>query len=578
MDSQNLLVLTGQKTYTKLKEEESRMPTQIIVVFIFMLLIIFAITLIEVKNRLYLRKRVKEKWGKLPYSRVFDKEASLKNAWLKAKQYRVYDSEIDDITWYDLDIASIFEQINGTYSSVGSEALYQRLRNFNFSETHHNRLEALITYYQKNPAQREQLQYQFACLGKKDNNLVESYLDETKNQKLPKTGWYIFCGLLPVIAIFSLVIIPSAFSILLLLGSVLFNMIYYQMKKELLERELACMGYLVQTIAAAKKMSKIPTPFQNELKENLKRVEAITKFGIAFRLKSNSEAELFFDYLSMIFMLPFISYNFVIAKLVNYEKEAKEVWRLLGELEVAAAVLNYRTIMPDTCQPVFTEAVVVQGKEVYHPLLSTPVPNDVAWAKNTLVTGSNASGKSTYVKSVAISCLLAATIHTALALDFSLPHGHVLTSMAIEDDIFEGDSYFVAEIKSVKRVLQLAESNTPCLCFVDEILKGTNTIERIAASSSIVSWLGRFPSLAFVATHDIELTEILKDSCKNVHFEEQVTKENGVTFDYALRQGPSKTRNAIQLLAVLDYPKEVVSQAKSEAEYFDHHRQWQILD
>lgn len=553
------------------------MPTQVAVVLIFILLIILAIILLEIKNRLGLRRRVKERWGKLPNSRVFDKEESLKSAWVKAKKYRQYDSEVDDITWYDLDGFTLFEQINSTYSSAGSEALYQRLRNFNFSTTHHKRLETLISYYQNNPEQREQVQYLFACLGKKDNNLVESYLNETKNQKLPNVGLYIFLGLLPILALFSIVVIPSTFSIFLLLGSILFNVVYYQMKKQLLDRELACMGYLVQAVATAKKLSKIPTPFQDELKGNLKSIEAITKFGIAFRVKSNSEAELFFDYLSMMFMLPFISYNFVIAKLINYEKEAKEIWRLLGELEVAAAVLNFRTIMPDTCQPVFTDEIVVQGSEVYHPLLTTPVPNDVQWERNTLVTGSNASGKSTYVKSVAISCILAATIHTALALDFRLPHGHILTSMAVEDDIFEGDSYFVAEIKSVKRVLQLAETKVPCLCFVDEILKGTNTIERISASASIVSWLGKFPSLAFVATHDIELTEILKDSCSNVHFEEQVTKENGVTFDYCLRQGPSKTRNAIQLLQVLNYPKEVVNQAKSEAEYFDRNRQWQVI-
>lgn len=233
--------------------------------------------------------------------------------------------------------------------------------------------------------------------------------------------------------------------------------------------------------------------------------------------------------------------------------------------------------MPDTSQPVFSDEIVVTGTEVYHPLLATAVPNEVHWTKNTLVTGSNASGKSTYVKSVAISCILSTTIHTALATKFQLPFGHILTSMAVEDDIFEGDSYFVAETKSVKRVLDFAETNIPCLCFIDEILKGTNTIERIAASSSMIHWLNNYPSLAFVATHDIELTEILKESCDNVHFEEQVTKEQGVTFDYRLKQGPATTRNAIQLLHVLNYPKDVVEQAKREADYFDEHRTWQTL-
>ena len=553
------------------------MEAQLIVLG-FVVLIILIIIITEIYNRIKLRALVKTKWGKFPSGNFFDKEESLKTAWGKAKAYRKYDSEIDDITWYDLDGFSLFERINATYSSAGSEALYQRMRNFNFSEKSHGRLETLIDYYKQNPDVREEIQFQFACLGKKDNNNVENYLAETKSQALPNTMIYLVCGVLPIVGVISFILFPSTPAILFLIGSILFNVIYYQIKKEKLERELACMGYLVQTVACAKQVAKLRTPFQEELTKNLKPIASMTKFGISFRMKSNSEAELMFDYLSMIFLLPLISYNFVLEKVKNYESQAKELWRLLGELEVSAAVLNFREIMPDTSQPIFSDTLQVIGEEVYHPLLATPVPNAVNWAKNTLVTGSNASGKSTYVKSVAISCILSATIHTALATKFQLPFGHILTSMAVEDDIFEGDSYFVAETKSVKRVLDLAETNTPCLCFIDEILKGTNTIERISASSSMIHWLDNYPSLAFVATHDIELTEILKESCDNVHFEEQVTKEYGVTFDYSLRQGPSTTRNAIELLQVLNYPKEIVEQAKKEANHFDKHRTWQKLE
>lgn len=541
-------------------------------------LIILIISVMEIYNRLKLRAMVKSKWGTFPNTRFFDKEESLRDAWYTAKKYRKYDSEVDEITWYDLDGFTLFERINATYSSVGSEALYQRLRNFNFSEDSHDRLETLIEYYEQNPQIREAIQFQFACLGKQDKNNVESYLSETRNQVLPNTKLYLFCGSLPIAAVALLLLFPNTVSIVLLLGSILFNVIYYQIKKEKLQRELICMGYLVQTVVCAKKLAKVKTPFQEELANNLKPLASMTKFGISFRMKSNSEAEMMFDYFAMIFMLPFISYNFVLEKLTNYETQAKEMWRLLGELEVAAAVLNFRKVMPDTSQPVFSKGIQVKGEEVYHPLLASPVPNEVNWTKNTLVTGSNASGKSTYVKSVAISCILSATIHTALATKFQLPFAHILTSMAVEDDIFEGDSYFVAEIKSVKRVLDLAETRVPCLCFIDEILKGTNTIERIAASSSMVHWLADYPSLAFVATHDIELTEILKESCDNVHFQEQVTKEQGVSFDYRLRQGPSTTRNAIQLLQVLNYPQRIVAQAKKEADYFDEYRTWQTVE
>lgn len=310
------------------------METQLIVLG-FVILIILIIIVMEIYNRLKLREMVKSKWGTFPNARFFDKEESLKVAWQKAKKYRNYDSEIDDITWYDLDGFALFERINGTYSSVGSQALYQRLRNFNFSEQSHDRLEQLIDYYKQNPAIREEIQFQFACLGKQDNNHVESYLSETRSQELPNTKLYLFCGLLPIVALVLLLVWPTTLSIVLLLGSVLFNVIYYQIKKEKLQRELTCMGYLVQTVVCAKKLGKIKTPFQEELTKNLQPLASMTKFGISFRMKSNSEAEMMFDYLAMIFMLPFISYNFVLEKLTNYEIQAKEMWRLLGELEVA---------------------------------------------------------------------------------------------------------------------------------------------------------------------------------------------------------------------------------------------------
>ncbi|MBM9833360.1 DNA mismatch repair protein MutS, partial [Enterococcus faecalis] len=114
---------------------------------------------------------------------------------------------------------------------------------------------------------------------------------------------------------------------------------------------------------------------------------------------------------------------------------------------------------------------------------------------------------------------------------------------------------------SIKRLLDTVATNQRCYCFVDEILKGTNTVERIAASASIIHWLRAYPSLAFVATHDIELTEILKDDCRNIHFSEQVTEDDGISFDYKVKSGPALSRNAIALLKVMGYPETIVQDA-----------------
>ena len=139
--------------------------------------------------------------------------------------------------------------------------------------------------------------------------------------------------------------------------------------------------------------------------------------------------------------------------------------------------------------------------------------------------------------------------------------------MAIEDNLFEGDSYFVSEIKSIKRLLQQVETKERCYCFVDEILKGTNTIERIASSAPIVNWLSDYPFFSLCRNTRYRTDRDLEKDCANVHFEEQVTPEKGISFDFKLKQGPAKTRNAIALLDVLKYPTAIVKEAQAEAAF-----------
>lgn len=136
----------------------------------------------------------------------------------------------------------------------------------------------------------------------------------------------------------------------------------------------------------------------------------------------------------------------------------------------------------------------------------------------------------------------------------------VLTSMALRDSIQNGESYFVAEIKSLRRMLG-ALSRFPCVLFMDEILRGTNTPERIAASVAVLAHIARKNTIALIASHDIELTELMKDAYDCYSFSERI-EENGVTFDYKLKSGPSKTRNAIKLLGLMGVDEEIVAEAE----------------
>ncbi|MBP3198727.1 MAG: hypothetical protein J6N21_17225, partial [Butyrivibrio sp.] len=194
--------------------------------------------------------------------------------------------------------------------------------------------------------------------------------------------------------------------------------------------------------------------------------------------------------------------------------------------------------------------------------------NSVNTQNGMLITGSNASGKSTFLKSCAVNAILAQSLNTVLAKSYSAPVFRLYSSMALKDDIFGGDSYYIVEIKSIKRIIDAAKENgAKVLCFVDEVLRGTNTIERIAASTQILKSFSEAGVLCFAATHDIELTSLLKNIFDIYHVEGIVT-DNDVHYDYSIKEGPATNRNAIKLLGVLGYDEKIVDDAKQLAEHF----------
>ncbi|HPA61254.1 MAG TPA: DNA mismatch repair protein MutS, partial [Clostridia bacterium] len=228
---------------------------------------------------------------------------------------------------------------------------------------------------------------------------------------------------------------------------------------------------------------------------------------------------------------------------------------------------------PVLCKARFHQQAGVEAAGLTHPLIPDAVPNDLSWQQNLLISGSNASGKSTFIKAVAVNLILAQSLGLCFAQSFALRRGRVMSAMAVRDNLLAGESYFIVEIKSLKRILDAMDSGA-VYCFIDEILRGTNTVERIAASSAVLESLSGRDSLCMAATHDIELTRLLADSYENRHFAETVDG-SGLRFDYKIKPGPTRTRNAIRLLAQMGYPPQVIQAARRRAEAFERTGAWQ---
>ena len=216
----------------------------------------------------------------------------------------------------------------------------------------------------------------------------------------------------------------------------------------------------------------------------------------------------------------------------------------------------------------------IDVEELYHPLLTHPVANSLYAEGGILLTGSNASGKSTFMKNMAVNAILAQALNTSLSKRYRGVVCRIMTSMALRDNLAQGESYFVVEVKSLKRILEASREKTPLLCVIDEVLRGTNTTERIAASESVLAALRRANVLCFAATHDTELTYLLEDLYTNYHFEEQITAQS-ISFPYRLEQGPARGKNAIALLGNMGIDEKIVKQAERRAAEFEATGSWE---
>lgn len=190
-----------------------------------------------------------------------------------------------------------------------------------------------------------------------------------------------------------------------------------------------------------------------------------------------------------------------------------------------------------------------------NPLLSeaAAVPNDAALsAGTTIITGSNMSGKTTWLRTLGMNAVLAWAGAPVCAADFSLSPLALYTSIRVDDSLAAGMSTFYAELLRIKEMVEAERTGRPLLLLIDEIFKGTNSADRITGARAALAHLTNAHSITLVSTHDFELCdlEVPGGSVRNAHFEEHYT--NGkIAFDYRLRAGRCETTNAVYLLRLV---------------------------
>jgi DNA mismatch repair ATPase MutS len=199
---------------------------------------------------------------------------------------------------------------------------------------------------------------------------------------------------------------------------------------------------------------------------------------------------------------------------------------------------------------------VLEARGLAHPLLPprSRVENDIASlavGHALLVTGSNMSGKSTFLRSLGVNAVLAFAGGPTLASYFSLPVCQLGTSIRVSDSLKSGVSHFYAEVQKLAHVVELTEKRkNPVLFLLDEVLHGTNSRERQIGARWVLAELLQKGAFGIITTHDMELCRLPEDLMAQVrqhHFRE-VVHDGEMSFDYTLREGPVTSGNALRLM------------------------------
>jgi len=554
-----VLILYGLIDYFLYRENKIGTIVIVTIFFIgvFLTLVIYHNSIFEYKNRLDLLIKINEKGLK----RVLGKFRQFKD---KGIEYLEEDHPFTN----DLDVFgnnSIFQYINSTVTKGGREELAKLLKrekvlnNIDIKE----RQEAIRELGQK--AQwRQKLIVEGKLKKSKDMDLLSLIQWSKEKEASSPLRVAIACTFI-FITVFSIYlaikkIVPESFLILdLMVNFIVLRILSKSMAKEInlfdsIKASVSGYSKILGLIEDEKFDSLYLISLSSKLKNNNSSCkEEMKKFSNILDWAGNSKYNAYYLILNVvIFSDVFLMKN--LEKWRERNGEKLENWlEVMHEIDALSSIANLSFENETWAYPVILNENEIEGINIGHPLIGEKaVKNTFSLRgehKVSLITGSNMSGKSTFLRTLGVNLLLSYIGSPVCAEKFSCGIMNIYTCMRTKDNLEESISSFYAEILRIKILIEACKRGEKIFFLLDEIFKGTNSKDRHIGAIVLIKQLLEYGGVGLVSTHDLELCALEEESKNIINYNFREFYENDkIKFDYILRKGKSETQNAIHLM------------------------------
>lgn len=515
-------------------------------------------------------KELRAHWGK--YQNLYRDRSTITRLYTLT-HHNTSGGKIDDATWNDLDMDILFDRLDNNITPIGAQYLYRQLRTLDKDEKILQLQHSVSRHVQVNKALREELQLNMWLLRSSNaSSITDMLFGKMPTGDFPKKIAWLLASL-SLTSIVMAMLVPMVFWLPIL--PVLANFVFAEAHAHKIGRHSVSYVFLRNLLTVAARLSAndecVEIDQLQNLRDNRQNIKRLQSCFSVVGLDSTSDnlltAQMAF-FLNLICLFDFLIFIRCSKQLHENKAALTDIYMQVASLDSAISVASYLQSNGKTCCPRFSIDHTMHFEAVTHPLLDDAVPNDYSSvSRSALITGSNMAGKSTFIKTIGVNLVLAQTLWLCHARAALVPRVSVMSSIKRSDSLENGKSYYFMEIEALLRLIKASEGKHHCIFLIDEILHGTNTVERIASAAAILERISRAHTV-MVTTHDAELNQLLPDRYKSFHFQETSDLKN--LFDYKLKEGHCTSRNAIALLEAIGFPADVVDQARRVASDLEH--------